>query len=214
VCPSGRTELLDSVAIERLDFATGAVDSVAFMRHAAGSKVTLEPGATAAYVLPRDPPLAFGSSDQWAVGPDGRIAVVAGDISGHALPRRSARSMDRSSPISEFSFPLGTGRSGWSRGGGRSDAGQPVGLLIDTSALVALERSATPMRATPALALDSIAIPAIVYAELLAGVHLADTETRAAARRTKIEAVVARAPVVEFDAGAPPGVWCAGRSLG
>jgi predicted nucleic acid-binding protein len=41
-------------------------------------------------------------------------------------------------------------------------------------------------------------VPAIVYAELLVGVHLADHPRRAAGRRAKIEALLAVAPLVEF----------------
>ena len=49
------------------------------------------------------------------------------------------------------------------------------------------------------LAGERVAIPAIVYAELLVGVQLADTPTRAAHRRARVEALIARCPVVEFD---------------
>lgn len=78
-----------------------------------------------------------------------------------------------------------------------------MGLLIDTSAVIALERGATSWEAVlEGLGNEPVAVPAIVYAELLAGVQLADTPARAAARRAKIEAVVTRAPIVEFDAGA------------
>lgn len=84
-----------------------------------------------------------------------------------------------------------------------------MGLLIDTSALVALERgSASWGAALEVLGEEPVAIPAIVYAELLAGVELADNPVRAAARRAKIEAVVARVPVVDFGAGAA-GRWAA-----
>lgn len=42
-------------------------------------------------------------------------------------------------------------------------------------------------------------LPAIVYAELMVGVHLADTRARADNRRRRIEALAAWCPVVEFD---------------
>jgi len=78
-----------------------------------------------------------------------------------------------------------------------------MGLLIDTSAVVALERETTSWEAVlESLGNEPVAVPAIVYAELLAGVQLADTPARADARRAKIEAVVTRAPIVEFEAGA------------
>lgn len=76
-----------------------------------------------------------------------------------------------------------------------------MGLLIDTSALIALERRGSTVAPLSAgLAGEPLAIPAIVYAELLAGVQLADSPARAASRRAKVDAIVARAPVVEFDA--------------
>jgi tRNA(fMet)-specific endonuclease VapC len=72
-----------------------------------------------------------------------------------------------------------------------------MGLVIDTSALVALERSDSSWsRGLPAD--EPASVPAIVYAELLVGVHLADHPRRAAGRRAKIEALLAVAPVVEF----------------
>ena len=48
------------------------------------------------------------------------------------------------------------------------------------------------------LADEPLAVPAIVYAELLVGVELADTAARAAARRARIEALVGAAGTVEF----------------
>jgi predicted nucleic acid-binding protein len=72
-----------------------------------------------------------------------------------------------------------------------------MGLVIDTSALVALERSAGSW--SDGLSADEQAsVPAIVYAELLVGVQLADHPRRAARRRAKIEALLSVAPVVEF----------------
>ena len=72
-----------------------------------------------------------------------------------------------------------------------------MGLVIDTSALVALERSGGSW--SDRLPADEQAsVPAIVYAELLVGVHLADHPRRAAGRRAKTEALLSVAPVVEF----------------
>ena len=74
-----------------------------------------------------------------------------------------------------------------------------MGLVIDTSALVAIERSTTPWeQALPSISDEPVVLPAIVYAELLVGVHLADTPSSAAARRAKIDALVARVPTVGF----------------
>ena len=71
-----------------------------------------------------------------------------------------------------------------------------MGLLIDTSALVALERGATGWGA--AIVDEPVALPSIVYAELLVGVRLADTPARAASRQRKIDALMARVPIVDF----------------
>lgn len=89
-----------------------------------------------------------------------------------------------------------------------------MGLVIDTSALIAIDRLAVRKIApaeplAPLLASigdEEVAIPAIVYAELLVGVELADTRRRAAARRTRIDAMMAHATLVEFDAAIAP-VW-------
>ncbi len=75
-----------------------------------------------------------------------------------------------------------------------------MGLVIDTSALVALERSGLEWERAvpPELAGEEAVIPAIVYAELLAGARLADTPQRAAARQSMIDALAARVPIVDF----------------
>jgi predicted nucleic acid-binding protein len=71
-----------------------------------------------------------------------------------------------------------------------------LGLLIDTSALVALERGSATW--DEAIVDERAAVPSIVYAELLVGVRLADTPERAASRQKKIDALVGRVPVIEF----------------
>jgi predicted nucleic acid-binding protein len=82
-----------------------------------------------------------------------------------------------------------------------------VGFVIDTSALVAVERAAASWERTlAALGEEPAAVPAIVYAELLVGVELAADAGRAASRRARIEALVSRVPLVEFGAG-PAGHW-------
>ena len=74
-----------------------------------------------------------------------------------------------------------------------------MGLVIDTSALVAVERVTGDFaQAAPARAEEAVVLPAIVYAELLAGVHLAGSQPKATGRRSKIEVLVARVPIVEF----------------
>jgi predicted nucleic acid-binding protein len=73
-----------------------------------------------------------------------------------------------------------------------------MGVVVDTSALVALERGAGGL--TAALSREPAVIPAIVYAELLVGVQMADTRTRAATRRAKIDALLDHVPIVDFGA--------------
>jgi tRNA(fMet)-specific endonuclease VapC len=76
-----------------------------------------------------------------------------------------------------------------------------VGLILDTSALVALERAGASLSdVLEPLAEEEVAVPAIVVAELLAGVRLADDRRRAAQRQAKIDAVLALAPVIDFGA--------------
>ena len=71
-----------------------------------------------------------------------------------------------------------------------------MGLVIDTSALVALERRAGDWSDT--LPDEPGVMAAIVFAELLVGVKMADSRRRAAARRAKIDALLATMPIVEF----------------
>ena len=74
-----------------------------------------------------------------------------------------------------------------------------MGLVIDTSALVALERRGEAWESSlEAFADEPVALPAIALAELLAGVRLADTPARAALRRAKVEALTQRVAVVAF----------------
>jgi predicted nucleic acid-binding protein len=81
-----------------------------------------------------------------------------------------------------------------------------MGVVIDTSALVAAERlNGAPKtdvdawrRVLGQLVAEPAVLPAAVYAELMAGVFLADSPTRAAARRAKIVALTARVPIVHF----------------
>ena len=82
-----------------------------------------------------------------------------------------------------------------------------MGLVIDTSALVAVERRSGKTQGADAWAAllkgrssETVVLPAIVLAELLVGVSMADTPKRATARRARIDALVAHVPVVDFDA--------------
>ncbi len=75
-----------------------------------------------------------------------------------------------------------------------------MGVVIDTSALIALERAGADFDPVSLdLGNEAAVIPAIVYAELQVGVHVAQDSVRAALRRRKIEALVSRIPIVEFD---------------
>ncbi|HEX8718951.1 MAG TPA: PIN domain-containing protein [Gemmatimonadaceae bacterium] len=76
-----------------------------------------------------------------------------------------------------------------------------MGLVIDTSALVALERSGADWPAAlGSYASEAIALPAAVYGELLVGVSLAGNRERARKRRARIEALVDVTGIVDFDA--------------
>lgn len=78
-----------------------------------------------------------------------------------------------------------------------------MGLVIDTSALIHLERSgAAWVDQIEGMADEIVALPAIVYAELLAGAALAGTSKRAAGRRAKIDALASAVGIVAFDQGA------------
>lgn len=74
-----------------------------------------------------------------------------------------------------------------------------MGLVMDTSALVALERRGAVTAWLEVVGEEPVAIPAAAYAEILAGVYLADTPERAARRRGQIGELVARVPVVDFN---------------
>jgi tRNA(fMet)-specific endonuclease VapC len=76
-----------------------------------------------------------------------------------------------------------------------------VGLVIDTSAVVELERRRGHWTGDGSGPLgEGAALPAIVCAELLAGVQLVDSAAAASERRAKIAALIARVPVAPFGA--------------
>lgn len=75
-----------------------------------------------------------------------------------------------------------------------------MGLALDTSALIAVERGPGNLEDhLGELGAEPAVVPAIVYAELQVGVRLADTPERGASRRARIDALVGRLPIVEFD---------------
>jgi len=64
-----------------------------------------------------------------------------------------------------------------------------MGLILDTSALIAWERAAHAGRHIHLDDGEELVLPAIVWAEALAGVRLADTATRAVRRPARLEAL-------------------------
>jgi tRNA(fMet)-specific endonuclease VapC len=72
-----------------------------------------------------------------------------------------------------------------------------MGLILDTSALVVLER-ALEASATLKLPDEEVALPAIVWAEALVGVRLADSVPRAARRRARLEALRSQLDLIPF----------------
>ena len=73
--------------------------------------------------------------------------------------------------------------------------------MIDTSALIAFERAGTEwLQPLGRHGDEPVALPAVVYGELLVGVALAGNRKRANLRRKRIDALVAVTGVVEFDA--------------
>ena len=74
-----------------------------------------------------------------------------------------------------------------------------MGLVIDTSTLVAAARASAARETTlSTLGNEPAALPAIVCAELLTGVRLARSTASAARRRARIDALIAKVLVVEF----------------
>ena len=74
-----------------------------------------------------------------------------------------------------------------------------MALILDTSALVVLERALETAN-EPRLPDEDIALPAIVWAEALVGVRLADSVKRAARRRARLEALRSQLEVIPFTA--------------
>ncbi|NQX02863.1 PIN domain-containing protein [bacterium] len=64
-----------------------------------------------------------------------------------------------------------------------------MGLILDTSAIIAWERAQDSGKMILLDDAEQIVIPAIVWAEALAGVRLADSASRAARRLARLEAL-------------------------
>jgi predicted nucleic acid-binding protein len=75
-----------------------------------------------------------------------------------------------------------------------------VGALIDSSVLIAAERGLLDLdRLLSEHGDNDLAVSAITAAELLHGVHRADTEVRRGRREAYVEALLAGLPVIPFD---------------
>jgi predicted nucleic acid-binding protein len=75
-----------------------------------------------------------------------------------------------------------------------------MGLVLDTSALVELERLLPRDPPDNLPWEEELILPAVVWAEALAGVRLADTPLRAAQRRARLESLRAQVPIEPFSA--------------
>jgi tRNA(fMet)-specific endonuclease VapC len=75
-----------------------------------------------------------------------------------------------------------------------------LGILIDTSVLVALEREGAPPSAVgEALEVEPVFLAAITASELLHGVHRADSASRRGRREKFVETILETVPVLPFD---------------
>lgn len=75
-----------------------------------------------------------------------------------------------------------------------------MGLIVDSSAIIELERSGGDLgRRLRKHADASVQLPAIVWGELCAGVHLADSVPRALKRRQLLDRIRAGVSIIEFD---------------
>jgi tRNA(fMet)-specific endonuclease VapC len=73
-----------------------------------------------------------------------------------------------------------------------------VGVVLDTSALIELERSLDRETPPPFPEHETAVIPAIVWAEALIGARLADSPAWAARRRAHLEALRSQAEIEPF----------------
>lgn len=64
-----------------------------------------------------------------------------------------------------------------------------MGLILDTSAIAAWERALDAGKSILLDAGEELVLPAVVWAEALAGVRLADSAQRAARRMARLEAI-------------------------
>jgi tRNA(fMet)-specific endonuclease VapC len=78
-----------------------------------------------------------------------------------------------------------------------------MGVILDSSAIIALERNRGAVESLIAGREDeAFGISVVTVAELLHGVERADTETRKVRRQAFVEKVIEMIPVLPFDVGA------------
>lgn len=75
-----------------------------------------------------------------------------------------------------------------------------MGLILDTSAIVAWERALDAGKSLSLDAGEELLLPAVVWAEALAGVRLADSAQQAARRMARLEAIRRLTGVEPFTA--------------
>ena len=75
-----------------------------------------------------------------------------------------------------------------------------MGFVLDTSALIELERALAAGHSGSLPWDDEIALPAVVWAEALIGVRLADSAMRASRRRAHLEAIRLLTGIEPFSA--------------
>ncbi len=74
-----------------------------------------------------------------------------------------------------------------------------MGVVVDTSAIIEIERSGSDWGGIRrALSGKSAFLPSIVWAELMAGVHLADTVDRALNRKSRLDRLRQLVPILPF----------------
>ncbi len=75
-----------------------------------------------------------------------------------------------------------------------------MGLIFDTSAFIAWERREAAGQPVDLADGEALVLPAIVWAEALVGVRLADTAQKAARRRAQLEALRRILEIIPFTA--------------
>ena len=73
-----------------------------------------------------------------------------------------------------------------------------MGLIIDTSAVVEIERAGMDFPPLRRIQKENVAMPAIVWAELLTGVRMARNARIAARRRAVLEQIRLHFPIIAF----------------